>query len=166
MELEHYMKIAIEEEIEHLRNADDKILNQLNGDSVRRRTEWFQENKGNFDFITDDLLHSGYRLLLERFHITPNEAPVIKKTDQEIVFHSMNFCPTLEACKILGLDTRYVCKRLNETSTDALLKQIDCRLKFTRNYDKLRPYTEYCEEMIYISKNQEAAKPCNNLNER
>ncbi len=165
MELEHYMKIAIEAEIENLRNADDKILNELNGDSVRRRTQWFQENKGDFDFITDDLLYSGYRLLLERFHITPNEAPVIKKTDREIVFHSMNFCPTLEACKILGLDTRYVCKRLNETSTDTLLKQIDGRLKFTRNYDKLRPYTEYCEEMIYVSKKQEAAKPGNHWNE-
>ncbi len=106
MKLERYMKIAIEAEIKNLRNADDKILNELNGNSVRRRTQWFQENKGDFDFITDDLLYSAYRLLLERFHITPNEAPVIKKTDQEIVFHSMNFCPTLEACKILGLDTK------------------------------------------------------------
>ncbi len=166
MELDRYMKKAIEAEIEHLRNADDKILNELNGDSIRRRTQWFQENKGNFDFITDDLLYSAYRLLLERFHITPKEAPVILKTDQEIVFHSMNFCPTLEACKILGLDTRYVCQRVNETSTDALLKQIDGRLNFTRNYDKLRPYTEYCEEMIYISRNLATAKPGNHWSDR
>lgn len=144
----------VRKEIEQLRNADDRILSELNDDSIRRRTKWFQENKSDFDFITKDLLYSGYRLLLKRFRITEEEAPVIKKTDQEIVFHSMNFCPTLEACKILGLDTRQVCKRLNEIATDTLLKQIDCRLNFSRNYDKLRPYTEYCEEMINISKNE------------
>jgi tRNA(adenine34) deaminase len=141
----------VRKEIDHLRNAGDQILNELNDDSICRRTKWFQENRNNFHFISQNLLDSGYRLLLERFGITSEEAPVIKKTDTEIVFHSMNFCPTLEACRILNLDTRRVCKKLNEISTDTLLKQIDSRLAFSRNYDKLRPYTEYCEEMISIS---------------
>ncbi len=141
----------VRREIERLRNADDKILSDLNEDSICRRLKWFRENKGTFDFISEDILNSGHRLLLERFGITQEEAPVIKKSDREIVFHSMNFCPTLEACKILELDTRYICKKMNEISTDTLLKQIDGRLKFTRNYDKLRPYTEYCEEMISLS---------------
>jgi tRNA(adenine34) deaminase len=140
----------VRKEIENLRNIDDKGLDALNEDSIRRRTKWFQANRHHFHFITDDLLSSGYQLLLERFHIPASAAPVIKKTAQAIVFHSMNFCPTLEACKILGLDTRYICKRLNQTSTDCLLKQIDPRLNFSRNYDKLRPYSEYCEEMISI----------------
>lgn len=138
-------------EIEHLRYADDRILNELNADSVCRRTKWFQENRDRFEFISEDLLYSAYRLLLERFRITPEEAPIIKKNEKSIVFHSMNFCPTLEACRILGLDTRIVCKKLNERSTDILLKQIDNRLSFSRNYEKLRPYSKYCEEMISIS---------------
>jgi Cytosine/adenosine deaminases len=137
-------------EIDRLRNADDRVLSGLNDDSISRRTKWFHENNCNFKFITADLLDSGYTLLLERFHITPEEAPIVKKTDREVVFHSMNFCPTLEACRILGLDTKSVCKKLNENSTDILLKQIDSRLHFSRNYDKLRPYTKYCEEMISL----------------
>ena len=60
----------------------------------------------------------------------------------------MNFCPTLEACKILNLDTRKICKLYNENATDVLIKQIDKNLIFVRNYKKLRPYSEYCEEMI------------------
>lgn len=144
----------VRKEIGRLRCADEQMLAGLNEDSVRRRTKWFQDNRNYFDFISQDLLDSGYRLLLERFHINPDEAPVVYKTDKEIVFHSMNFCPTLEACKILGLDTRYVCKEINENSTDTLLKQIDRRLNFSRNYVKLRPYTEYCEEMISISGRQ------------
>jgi tRNA(adenine34) deaminase len=143
----------VRREIEHLRKADDRTLSVLNDDSIRRRTKWFQENKSRFDFMSGDLLDSGYRLLLERFGITEKEAPVIRRSDREIVFHSLNFCPTLEACKILELDTRHVCRRLNESSTGALVKQIDSRLNFSRNYDKLRPYTEYCEEMISISEN-------------
>jgi tRNA(adenine34) deaminase len=140
----------VRKEIENLRGVDDRGLDALNQDSICRRTKWFQANRHRFHFITDDSLDSGYQLLLERFHIAASEAPVTKKTDKEIVFHSMNFCPTLEACRILGLDTRYICKRLNEASTDCLLKQIDRRLNFSRNYDKLRPYSEYCEEMIKI----------------
>lgn len=140
----------VRQEIKNLRNADDMILATLNADSINRRITWFHDNKSNFDFIDNDLLNSGYRLLLERLHISPEDAPVVSKTDTEIVFHSQNFCPTLEACKILGLDTRYVCQRLNETSTDGLIKQIDSRLVFSRNYNKLRPHANCCEEMITL----------------
>ncbi len=137
-------------EIKQLRNADDNRLREYNEESARKRTAWFQENKARFEFISSDLLDSGYRLLLERFGISPDEATIVHKTADRIVFHSKNFCPTLEACRILSLDTRHVCKLLNENSTDVLLKQIDRTLCFSRNYDKLRPYEAYCEEMISI----------------
>jgi tRNA(Arg) A34 adenosine deaminase TadA len=137
-------------EIEKLRNVNDKVFNELNADSINRRVKWFEENREKFEFVNNDILSSSYRLLLKRFNITEDEAPVIAKSDREIVFHSKNFCPTLEACKILKLDTRIICKKLNENSTDILIKQIDPRLEFSRNYKKLRPYTEYCEEMISI----------------
>lgn len=140
----------VRREIKNLRNANDFTLSALNEDSVRRRTEWFAQNRDRLDFGLEELPYAGYRLLLNRFHITEKEAPIVKRTGNEIVFHSMNFCPTLEACRILGLDTRYFCKRLNETSTDMLVKQIDPRLKFSRNYGCLRPYTAYCEERISL----------------
>lgn len=144
-------QMDVRREIERLRGADDRTLSKLNEDSMCRRLRWFWENRSTFDFITDDILDSGYRLLLKRLGITEREAPIVRRSDREIVFHSMNLCPTLEACKILELDTRYVCSRMNEASTDTLLKQVDSRLKFTRNYGKLRPYTEYCEEVISLS---------------
>lgn len=140
----------VRREIRNLRNADDLSLSSLNEDSIKRRSEWYRENKDHFDFSRVDLPYAGYRLLLERFHITEKEAPVVRRTDKEVVFHSMNFCPTLEACRILKLDTRHICRRLNESSTDALLRQIDGRLRFSRNYDCLRPYAAYCEERISL----------------
>lgn len=137
-------------EIEKLRDADDKKLEELNGNSLEKRINWFKENKNTFNFINEDLLNSGYELLLNRFNITKNEAPIVERTDKKILFHSQNFCPTLEACKILDLDTRKICKKFNECSTDFLLKQINPKLKFSRNYEKLRPYSQYCEEIITI----------------
>lgn len=142
----------VRREIKNLRNAGDTELSALNADSIRRRTEWFQQNKKSLFLDTDNPLHAGYQLLLRRLKITPEEAPIIRRSETEIVFHSMNFCPTLQACRILKLDTRYVCKRLNENATDTLLKQLDPRLSFARNYEKLRPYTPYCEEMIRIKR--------------
>ena len=141
----------VRSEIKRLRNADDNRLREYNEESARKRTAWFQENKARFGFISSDLLDSSYRLLLERFDITPDEAPIVHKTADRIVFHSKNFCPTLEACRLLGLNTRHVCRLINENSTDILLKQLDKKLCFSRNYDKLRPYEAYCEEMISIS---------------
>jgi hypothetical protein len=140
----------IQREIERLQGADEAALDALNEDSVLRRTAWFNEHRAEFDFLSGDPLEAGYRLLLARFGITPEQAPVVERTERRIVFHSKNFCPTLEACRRLGLDTRFVCKRLNERATDALIKLVDPRLTFSRNYEQLRPYAPYCEETITL----------------
>ena len=141
----------IQREIERLQGADEAALDALNEDSVKRRTTWFNEHRVEFDFLAGDSLEAGYRLLLARFGITPEQAPVIERTEKRIVFHSQNFCPTLEACRILGLDTRFVCKHLNEQATDALVKLCDPRLSFSRCYERLRPYAPYCEEMLTLA---------------
>jgi tRNA(adenine34) deaminase len=142
----------VRSEIKKLRNITDEQLQELNLESANRRVQWFKEKQATFSFKNEDPLCLGYKLLLKRFNITEQQAPISIKSESQLVFHSQNFCPTLEACKILGLDTRIICKKLNENATDALIKQIDPRLEFSRNYDKLRPYTEYCEEMIKIKK--------------
>ncbi len=140
----------IQREIERLQNTDEAALDALNEDSVLRRTAWFSDNCASFDFLSGDPLEAGYSLLLARFSISPAEAPIVVRTEQKIAFHSQNFCPTLEACRRLGLDTRLVCKRLNEQATDALVKLVHPRLTFSRNYECLRPYAPYCEEMITL----------------
>ena len=143
-------RTAIEREMERLRDADDEALRALNEDSTRRRVAWFAQHRADFVLPADDLLEAGYRLLLLRFGISPEEAPVVSRTECAITFHSQNFCPTLEACRLLNLDTRHVCRCINEDSTNALLRQLDPRLRFSRNYEKLRPYAPYCEETISL----------------
>jgi len=141
-------------EIKRLRNITIEKLNDYNTDSINRRLDWFNEKRSTFTFINQNLLDSAYNLLLCRLNIDSSKAQIIERSNHRIVFHSKNFCPTLEACKILNYDTRYICKHYNENATDVLIKQIDQRLRFERNYNKLRPYSDYCEEMIILEKDE------------
>lgn len=144
----------VRDEIKRLRNYSLDKLKIFNEDSKNRRLEWFKKNNSNFTFLNDNPLDSAYNLLLNKFNIDSSKAKIIDRSNNYIVFHSKNFCPTLEACKILEYDTRSICKYYNENSTDSLVKQVDKRLKFCRNYEKLRPYSEYCEEMIFFEPNE------------
>jgi tRNA(adenine34) deaminase len=138
-------------EIRKLRGASDDKLLMYDKELSEKRLRWFQEEHKDATRPGDDILIEAYRMLLKKLSIHENQAPIVQRTDKEVAFRSMNFCPTLEACKILDLDTRKVCKLYNERATDALVKLVDPRLEFVRNYRRLRPDYEYCEEIIRYS---------------
>jgi tRNA(adenine34) deaminase len=140
----------VRKEIKRIRNATEESLLEHDRESTERRVQWLEDEGVARSFMSSDPLDAAYRLLLRRLGISAEEAPIVERNRKRVVFHSKNPCPTLEACRILGLDTRFVCKRYNEGATDALVKWIDPRLRFVRNYEKLRPYSEYCEEMILL----------------
>jgi tRNA(Arg) A34 adenosine deaminase TadA len=77
-----------------------------------------------------------------------NELPILSETATEIMWRSLNRCPTLEAAKRLGLDTRHICRAAYEKSTQAFLSQLDPQLRFLRSYEEIRPYSNHCKEMI------------------
>ena len=132
--------------IKQLRNADLKKLEQLSVDLSEKRLDWFF--KQNIDQVSNDDLDTAYWLFLKKLGIAAKEAPIVERHSNRIVIHSKNFCPTLEACKILDLDTRVICKNLSERPTQELLRQLNPNLIFKRNYNKIRPFAPYCEEMI------------------
>jgi len=141
----------VRDEIKRLRGAKQENLEALKNYLLDKRICWYKKNHEKLEINFNDLLLSGYEMILKKLEIEPEEAPVIMKTENKIVFHSKNFCPTLEACKILDLDTRIICKEVNEKPTDALIKQLSGKLEFRRNYDKLRPHCDYCEEMVLLN---------------
>ena len=136
----------IRDEIKKIRNKETYELDDEGKAIGERRIKWLYENFPKPD--GEDSLFAGYSILLKKLKISEKDAPIVDRNEKALVFHSMNYCPTLEACKILGYDTRIVCRHLTERATDALVKAVDPRLKFTRNYEKMRPYYEYCEEAI------------------
>lgn len=142
----------VRENIKQLRNADSNKLEALAENLKSKRLGWFNTHK--FQSDVENPLDSAYELFLKKLGISPKEAPIISREKNKLVIHSENFCPTLEACKILGKDTREICKKINEEATQALLQQVDSRIVFRRNYNALRPYKPYCEEMIILEDKQ------------
>jgi tRNA(Arg) A34 adenosine deaminase TadA len=138
----------VRQEVKKLRNVTAEKLKQYNDQSAQTRIQWYKKQIPNRALQALDKVEQGYRVLLKKLNITEDQAPLVHTEQGKIIFHSKNFCPTLEACKILQLDTRIICKLYNEQATDTLLKQIDPKLRFTRNYERLRPAAEYCEELI------------------
>ncbi|MEM1643421.1 MAG: hypothetical protein QW369_03790 [Desulfurococcaceae archaeon] len=94
-----------------------------------------------------DLLELFYYdfLKLEKEHVE-----VVKLSDKELVTISRNPCPILKLTLMLGLDTKYTCKLISETVCKFVLKRIDSRLVFERNYEYIRPYRDGCLEKIYL----------------
>jgi hypothetical protein len=43
-----------------------------------------------------------------------------------------------------------VCKGAYHKPVQTFLDRVDPRLKFDRNYSSLRPYTDYCEEILEL----------------
>lgn len=139
----------VRQSVKQLRNADPGTLSRLSESLRDKRIEWFKRQKIHRG-SESDLLGDAYRLFLLKLGIDAADAPIAERSAHRLVIHSKNFCPTLEACTILDLDTRVVCRQLSETPTQALLQQLDPSLRFTRNYRCIRPYGPYCEEMISI----------------
>jgi len=141
---------AVRQNIDQLRGADEKRLELLACDLSAKRVAWFAENCRSFSDEKKDALDAGYRVFLAKLGIRKDQAPVVSRDRNRLVLHSTNYCPTLEACRILDLDTRFVCRYLTEKPTTELLRQVNPKLRFTRNYEKLRPYSDFCEEMILL----------------
>jgi tRNA(adenine34) deaminase len=140
----------VREQIEQLRQPGEAALRDIATERGVNRVRWFNANKATLPAIAGKPLETAYRVLLERLGVTPAEAPILHQDDRRLTFGSKNFCPTLEACRILGLDTRIVCKQLTEKPTEMLVRQVDPRLRFQRNYETLRPHGAVCEESIVL----------------
>jgi tRNA(adenine34) deaminase len=127
----------------------------LGQELTSKRIAWFEENRDRIiPHLGGSEVEKAYQLILMKIGIAEKEAPITEKSDERVVFHSENSCPALDACEILGLDTRVVCRLHTEEATDALIKKLNPRLKFTRNYARLRPDNPFCEEIIELRRDE------------
>jgi tRNA(Arg) A34 adenosine deaminase TadA len=87
-------------------------------------------------------------LFFEYMGLAERDLRILRDTPTEIAWSSENPCPTLKACGRLGLDTRVVCRRVYEKSTQAFLSTLDPELRFVRDYTAIRPQAPGCRERI------------------
>lgn len=144
--MQDIFEMKVKQHIERLKRLSYR---EIESEVIKKRVDWLRKNPR----VISNKLHPSPRqafelLFIDYMDIPGIELPIISETSTEIVWHSINLCPTLEAVKRLGLDTRHICRAAYEKSTQAFLSQIDPQLRFLRSYKEIRPYTEYCKEMI------------------
>ncbi|MFX1469977.1 MAG: nucleoside deaminase, partial [Promethearchaeota archaeon] len=131
----------IREYIKQFRTTSQKDWKKNEKKILEKRKKWFLDNKSQIDNLKGNEVEKAYRLLIMKLEIDEEEAPIIEKSNVKLVFHSRNFCPSLEACKLLDLDTKIICKEIFERPTEEFIKLLNPKLRFSRNYDFIRPYT-------------------------
>ncbi len=139
---------AIQEKVGQLKKIMDGTLKpyELAGLITKRRLDWLEENRnlwGEHDLSLED----AYKLLIY-YHMKIEEGILINKNGKLLEIECKNFCPYLEACKELNLDTRFVCKEINEPSLRAFFQKINPNIHFSRDYNKIRPYSDCCLESL------------------
>lgn len=87
-------------------------------------------------------------LFFEQMGLDPADLPVVSESPDRIEWESRNRCPLLEACGALGLDTRDICRPVNEEATQAFFSRLDPRLRFGRSYEVIRPHASHCREWL------------------
>ncbi len=132
----------------------DEALGCLERCVVEKRLAWLDKNRGTLPRTGSPLL-DGYKAFYEAYlGVSPPEhgeiVEIVAATGTSLVTRWWNPCPTLEACRKLGLDTREICQNVYHEPVQVFLAQIDPRLRFARNYAALRPYAPYCEEIITL----------------
>ena len=114
-----------------------------------KRLAWLKHNSQRYCFQDRITPRQVFQILFfDYMGLSAEDLPVVKETKDEIVWHSLNHCSTLEACLAVGLDTRQVCREIYERSTQAFIAWFDPQLHFMRSYTEIRPYTPYCKEWI------------------
>lgn len=147
---------AINEKFTQLKKVCDGLLShaQLAGTITKRRINWLKENL-NIMLAKYKCLNpeeQAYRIIyFDHMKINPEHSKMVRISPTKIKIESYNFCPYLEASNQLGLDTKRICKDVGEPSIQKMCEIIHPKLRFSRNYDNIRPHNgAFCEEYIEI----------------
>ncbi len=135
-------------EIERLRTHD---LRSIEAGTTEKRRAWLRRHLPDPASLGAVSPRRAYELLFRDYMgLSLADLPVISESEREIAWRSKNDCPTLEACRALGLDTRSVCRSAYEKPTQAFLSWLDPRLRFLRDYEFIRPHAPHCLERIVL----------------
>lgn len=118
---------------------------------IAKRCEWLRQNQDKIKLVKGSTVERAFNIFYKMNQkLNLKDAKIIKKGRNIIISRWFNYCPVLAACKITGLDTREICRKIYHRPNQIFLSKIHPKLIFKRNYNAIRPYTDYCEEIIKL----------------
>lgn len=85
---------------------------------------------------------------LDFLRLDEKEVEVVRLDGNVLTTRCKNPCPILKLSLYLKVDTKVSCRMVSEPVCRYVLRRLDRRLTFRRNYEHIRPYSESCEETI------------------
>jgi hypothetical protein len=136
----------------------EEYLSELKEVYISKKKQWAEEHKSELQPRERESLMDCVIRILYRSNLGIKDGMQIhEKTEDRLVTRFTNDCPILSACQELGLNTRLICREIFHEPYQALLSEIDCKLRFDRDYDdgiRTRSGQGYCEEIITREKKQ------------
>jgi hypothetical protein len=129
-----------------------RALGYLERCVTQKRLTWLDQNLSSLR-LTGDAIDDAYTTFYEAYLglSVPDDGEIVERTPTRLVTRWWNPCPTLDACRKFGLDTREVCAQAYHRPVHGFMSRIHPDLRFDRNYDALRPHAPYCEEIITLA---------------
>jgi hypothetical protein len=88
---------------------------------------------------------------LDFLRVNRKDIEVVRLTDNELITRCKNPCPVLRLSVLLKVDTKEACRKVSEPVCKYVLRKMNPKLAFERNYGWIRPFKESCEERIYLN---------------
>ncbi|MCS7105873.1 MAG: hypothetical protein NZ942_00955, partial [Candidatus Aenigmarchaeota archaeon] len=108
------------------RNKALKILEKI---VTKKRLNWLDKNKCRLR-LKGNLLDLAYKIFYKEYlGLSSSDGRIVEKTENKLVTRWRNFCPVLEACKVLKLETKEICKKVYDKPTQKFLEKIHPRLR-------------------------------------
>ncbi len=153
---DEWLKLYAKEEERRIQNKVEQFrrsggdYRKVQEELKQKRLAWWETNKDRMN-LAGSLPRQAFMVVLFGYMgIRLRDIQIVYEDERKIIWHSFNFCPILEACKRLGLDTRIICKETNEESVQDFISCLSPKLRFSRSYEKIRPYAVYCEETFEL----------------
>lgn len=129
----------------------DRALALLEPLIIEKRQRWLAEHAEEVSTAEGSPIDRAFHLFYLRcMRLDEKQCQVVERTATRLVTRWTNYCPVLEACRSTGLETSTVCRALYHRSVEVILRAIDPRLQFDRDYANLRPSSDYCEDIIWL----------------
>jgi hypothetical protein len=95
--------------------------------------------------------HDVYRLFYLGFlNMDERYIDIVEITDDRLVTRSTNPCPILKIAEEIGVSTNEICLKTSERGCKFFLRGISKDIEFIRDYKRIRPHVQYCEETILV----------------
>lgn len=88
------------------------------------------------------------------FHIQflkpPHKMEIVERAENSILTKCFHDCPILSWARIIGKDTREVCRRISKGPSEYFIKKLARNIIVDNGYYRIRPHFPSCEETITI----------------